>query len=108
MTFKTKSAALCFSLLNGEVVTIMDGFKKFLISNAPREISRQIEQKFGVTVSKVRKNHTSKFGHTSTFFEYRLNKTPHNKDGINKMRKYVEQNFIPHSSNGNGQQKLFS
>ena len=92
--FKTKTASICYSLLQGDVITIMDGFKRFLISNAPRELSRQVEQKFGVKISRVRKETKSESGHSGHYFEYRLNNTPMNKDGIKKMWDYVNENLI--------------
>lgn len=92
--FLTKKAYICFALLNGEVLTIMDGFKRFNISNLPREISRMIEQKFGVVVSRTRIDFTTDIGMPAFYFEYRLNKTPMNKDGIKKMWEYVEANMV--------------
>jgi len=94
MQFKTKTAAISHALLQGEVITIMDGFKRFGISNAPRELSRQVEQKFGVVISKVKKETKSDFGHCGYYFEYRLNKTPMNKEGIKKMWDYIDENLI--------------
>ncbi len=91
----TQVAAICQSLLKGEVLSIMDGFKKFACTNLPRELSRSIEQKFGVVISKTPTEFTSKFGHKGTYYRYRLNKTEYNQDGIKKMKEYVDSQKEP-------------
>jgi len=87
----TLTAALAKSLLSGEVLSIMDGFKRFGCTNIPRELSRSIEQKFGVIISKTPTEFTSQFGHKGSYFRYHLNQTEYNKEGIEKMREYVKQ-----------------
>ncbi|MEO6305947.1 MAG: hypothetical protein ABIP51_22565 [Bacteroidia bacterium] len=87
----TAICALCKSLLKGEVQSIMTGFKWFGISNVPREIGRGIERKFGVKVSRTSKDFTSRYGQSGNYFEYRLNFTEYNREGIERMRKYVEE-----------------
>lgn len=83
-------AAICQSLLNGDVLTIMDGFRRFNCSNIPREISRSVEQKFDVQVSREKKDFKAKFdGKPGYYFRYRLNATDYNIPGIEKMRQYV-------------------
>jgi len=94
MQFKTKTAAISHALLQGEVITIMDGFKRFAVTNLPREIGRQIRDKFGVVVSSVRKDYVTPGGHSGYYFEYRLNKTPMNKEGVKKMWDYVNDNLM--------------
>ena len=86
-----QKCALCKSLLKGEVVSIMNGFKWFGITNTPREIGRSIERSFGVKVSRVKKNSTTRYGEPSYYFEYRLNRIPMNATGIAKMEAYVNQ-----------------
>lgn len=85
----TKKAALAKSLLNGEVISIMDGFRRFKITNVPREIGRSIERYFGVKVSRVKKDFVDDNGNDGYYFEYRLNKTRMNLAGISKMEDYV-------------------
>lgn len=82
-------AAICASLLRGEVISIKSAFNLFGVTNLPREISRQVEQVFNVQVSRVRREGKTKYGVPCTWFEYRLNKAQHNKDGIEKMKEYV-------------------
>lgn len=84
----TQTAAIATALLKGEVLSIMTGFKQFACSNLPREISRSIEKKFGVEVSRTRKDFISKYGQPGYYFEYRLNRTEYNETGIELMRKY--------------------
>ena len=87
----TQICAMCKSLLKGEVLSIMTGFKWFGITNIPREISRSIEQKFNVQVSRIKKDFTSRYGQPGFYFEYRLNRTDYNKEGIEKMEQYVRE-----------------
>lgn len=86
----TQTCAICIDLLKGDVLTIMDGFKRFNCTNLPRELSRSVEKKFGVTISKVKVNFESKFeSREGYFYRYRLNRTKYNGPGIEKMLAYV-------------------
>jgi len=87
----TQKAAICKALLNGQVLSIMVGFKWFSVTNMPREISRQIEQPFKVRISRVRKEFISKYGQSGFYFEYRLNRVPDNEPGILLMEQYVSE-----------------
>jgi len=82
--------AICASLLRGEVLSIKSAFNLFGITNLPREVSRQIEQPFNVKVSRTRRDGKSRYGQPCTWFEYRLNRTEYNRDGIDKMKQYVK------------------
>jgi len=84
-----QKAAICKSLLKGEVLSIMNGFKWFGCTNIPREIGRAIEREFDVQVSRVRKDGESRYKQPVSYFEYRLNRTDYNKPGIEKMEEYV-------------------
>ena len=86
---ETQLSAICKALLAGDVLSIMDGFSRFHCTNVPREISRGVEQKFGVVVSRTPVKHKSEFNHIGVYFQYRLNRTKHNAEGIKKMAKYV-------------------
>ena len=44
MKFKTAKAAICNAFLQGEKLTILDCFRKFGVSNLPREVRRMIEK----------------------------------------------------------------
>lgn len=87
----TQKAAIAAALLRGEVLTIMDGFKRFGCTNIPREVSRSIEDDFEVEVSRVRKDIISTWGQPACYYEYRLNFSDHNLPGIAKMKEYVKQ-----------------
>lgn len=87
----TQKAALCMALLKGEVLSIMVGFKWFSVTNVPREVSRQIEQPFGVAISRTKKEFISKYGQSGYYFEYRLNRTEYNLPGIEKMEEYIKE-----------------
>ena len=87
----TAKAALAQALLDGHVLSIKNCFHMIGLTNAPREISRMIEQPFGVVVSRTKKEGKSKYGQSVMWYEYRLNNTEYNKEGIQKMREYVRQ-----------------
>ena len=87
----TKTAAIAKALLKGEVVTIMDGFRRYGVTNIPREISRQIEQKFGVEISRDKVDFTLDCGLPGWYFRYRLNHTEANLTGIEKMKDYISE-----------------
>jgi len=85
----TQRAAIALHLLKGDTLTIMEGYKLFACSNLPRELSRGIEQVFGVELSREKVSFKSKYGHAGYYYRYRLNKTPYNELGIMAMRSYV-------------------
>lgn len=85
----TKTARIAKALLDGEVISIMDGFKRFGITNLPREVGRQIQKKFGVEVSKDRIDFVHDCDLPGWYFRYRLNKTEANEPGIERMKSYI-------------------
>jgi|SRR3954463_3551756 len=85
----TAKAALAKALLDGRVLNIKNCFDLIGLTNCPREISRMIEQPFGVIVSRTNMDGKSRYGQAVTWTNYRLNNTDHNKEGIQKMRDYV-------------------
>lgn len=87
------TAAIAAALLRGEILSIKTAFRKFGVTNLPREIGRSIERKFGVEVAKVQKEGLSRYKVPCIWYEYRLPTTDYNKDGREKMEKYVEHNF---------------
>lgn len=86
-----QKAAICKSLLKGEVLSIMNGFKWFGVTNTPREIGRSVERAFNVRVSRVSKEFTSRYGQPGNYTEYRLNRVPDNAEGILLMEAYVRE-----------------
>lgn len=86
-----QKAALCKALLAGEVVSIMTGFKMMGITNVPREVGRSVERAFGVRVSRSKRTKKTRYGDSCTYYEYRLNETDYNKEGIKKMKEYVKE-----------------
>jgi len=89
----TQISAIALSLLNGETLSIMDGYRKFACSNLPREISRGIEQKFGVRVERTPTKFISRYGQSGSYHKYHLLNSDQNKDGIKKMKEYVKENI---------------
>lgn len=90
MKFKKPMAALVNSLLQGKTITIKNGFEDYGITNVPREISRAVEQKFGVRVNRKRREYTTVYGFYQTYFEYKLEKDKQPEDSIKKMKEYVK------------------
>jgi len=82
---------ICKSLLKGEVLSIMNAFKWFGCTNIAREVGRSIEREFGVRVSRVRKDFISRYGQAGFYYEYRLNNSKANLEGISKMQSYVSE-----------------
>jgi len=82
--------ALGLALLQGKVLNIKNGFQQFGITNIPREISRLIEKPFGLRVSRTRKEGTTRYGQTVFWIDYRLNRTGYNKEGIDKLKAYIQ------------------
>jgi hypothetical protein len=95
----TQTAALAYALLKGDVVSIKTAFDQFGCSNAPREIGRSIERKFGVRVSRTKVNFKSRYGKAGVYYQYRLNQTEYNKPGIEKMREYVREEMKSQDDN---------
>lgn len=85
----TAKAALAMALLDGRVLSVSNCFKEIGLTNIAREIPRLIEQPFGVTISRTPQKGKSRYGQPVSYTNYRLNKTDHNKDGINKMIDYI-------------------
>jgi len=88
----TQICAIAKTLLNGEVLSVMNCFKWFGCTNCAREIGRHIERKFGVVVTRSQKNFTSRYGQPGNYYEYRLLRTPNNKEGIERMEQYISEN----------------
>lgn len=86
----TQLACILEDLLEGQVLSIMTAFRQYACTNLPREISRGVQKKFGVMVSKTPVKFTSTYGHTGIYYQYRLNNTPYNTDGIKKIKKYLK------------------
>ena len=88
----TQISAICKSLLSGETLSIMNGFKYFGCTNLPREISRGIEKPFQVIISRMKMDFTSKYGQSGYYYQYRLNPLIEgNAEGIKKMIEYVKE-----------------
>ena len=90
----TQLASICKALLDGEVLSIMTGFKDFGCTNLPREIGRSVERKFGVVVDKTPTPFRSKRNpsHGGVYYRYRLPRIKLNKEGIKEMKQYVKEN----------------
>lgn len=89
--YMTQIAAMSKSLLRGEVLSVMNCFKWFGVTNCAREMGRSIERKFGVKLSRVRIDTTTRYGTPAFFYQYRLNQTDYNKEGIEKMKAYISE-----------------
>ena len=91
----TQIAAIAIALLRGEVISIRTAFDMFGCTNAPREIGRSIERKFGVEVSRTPTKFKPKYGKAGMYYRYRLNRTDYNSEGIKKMTDYVSSQTDP-------------
>lgn len=87
----TQTAAIAKALLEGERLSIMDGFRKFGCTNIPREVSRSIEQKFEVELNREPVTFKSKYGRVGEYFRYSLDPNRKvNRDGVKAMKEYVK------------------
>lgn len=103
----TQIAAIAIRLIKGDVLDIGIGFRELHCSNLPRELSRGIEQKFGVTISKTEKKFKSVYdGRPGYYFAYRLNKSEHNLPGIEKMKEYVREQLKRNPPKTSEQEKI--
>lgn len=86
----TAKAALCKALIEGKILNIKNCFSLFGITNCSREISRMIEKPFGVMVSRTKREGKSRYGQNVFWYDFRLNSTEYNQEGINKMKEYIK------------------
>jgi len=98
--FRTAKGALIFALLEGRVLNVKNCFELIGLTNCSREISRMVEQDFEVEVSRTHMKGESRYGQSVTWTNFRLNKSEHNKEGIQKMWAYVDEHMMnpPRSS----------
>lgn len=85
----TAKAALAKALLDGRVLNVKNCFETIGLTNCAREISRMVEQPFGVQVSRAQREGRSRYGQPVVWVDYRLNRTEYNAEGIEKMKKYI-------------------
>ena len=83
------TSVICEALIRGEVLSIMDGFKKYKITNIPREMGRLIKRRFKVEIDARQIDFKYEDGRPGHYFTYRLWDTPGNRAGIKAMKKYV-------------------
>ena len=95
------TAAISKAFLAGRVLSIKTAFRDFGVTNLPREVSRLIEKRFNVQVTKVPRNGKTRYGIHCRWFEYKLPKTPYNQEGIEKMREYVSKHYTETVRNPN-------
>lgn len=100
------TTAIAKAFLDGRVLTIKTAFKDFGITNLPREVSRLIEKKFDVRLTRVQRDGKTRYGIRCYWYEYRLPFTDYNMDGIRKMQQYVEKNY-PKDKQNTPQANLF-
>lgn len=103
----TAKAALALALLEGRVLNVKNCFDYIGLTNCSREISRMIEKPFGVTVSRTRKEGKSRYGQPVCWYDFRLNSTEYNKEGIEKMKEYVREQMKVESPKTTKEAKRF-
>ena len=85
----TAKASLCKAFLDGRVVNCANIFVLTSLTNCSRECIRMIEKPFGITLTRTERNGRSRYDSPTNWIDYSLAHTPMNKDGIMKMREYV-------------------
>lgn len=86
-----QKAAMIKSLLKGEVLSVMNCFRWFGVTNCAREIGRSIERPFKITCQRTEINAKTRYGGACNYFEYRLIYSDANAPGIELMKKYVSE-----------------
>lgn len=84
-------AAIAKAFLRGETLSIKTAFNLFGTTNLPREVSRQIEKPFGISITRNQKDGKTKYGVPCSWYEYKLERTEANKPGMELMREYVRE-----------------
>jgi hypothetical protein len=87
----TAKAALCLAFLQHKVLNIRTCFKIVGLSNLPREAKRMVEDPFNVSLKRVHQVGESRYGTPSSWVDYSLPYSKENKEGIEKMRIYVQE-----------------
>ena len=87
--------ALCMALLDGRVLNVSNCHREVGLTNIAREIPRMVEDEFHVEVSRTPRSGKNRYGSPTSYVDYRLNHTEHNKEGIALMRQYVQENQEP-------------
>jgi hypothetical protein len=82
-------AAISQALLNGHTLNVKNCFHLFGITNCSREMSRMIEKDFGVRITRTPREGQSKYGQPCTWFDYNLELSQSNAEGIKKMIDYI-------------------
>ena len=85
----TAKAALAMALLDGKVLTVANCFRLIGLTNIGREIPRMIEKPFGIIISRTPKTGKSRYGQGVSYTEYKLNHTPYNEPGLEKLKSYI-------------------
>lgn len=89
-----KKIALCLALLKGDIINVSNCIKICGYSNPAREIPREIEIPFGVSISRIRMTSKDQFGNAVTWVNYRLNRdADYNQVGIVKLREYIREHL---------------
>lgn len=86
----TAKSALILTLLEGRVLNIKNCVRLVGFTNCPREIGRMIERPFGVVVSRTPRTGKNRWGSNVTWYDYRLNQSEHNLEGIERMKTFVK------------------
>lgn len=91
-----KKIALCLALLKGDIINVSNCIRICGYSNPAREIPREIEIPFGITISRIRMASKDQFGNAVNWVNYRLNRdADYNKDGIAKLKEYCKEHMPP-------------
>lgn len=94
MKYKTAKAALAHSLLRGQTLNVKNCFSLFGITNCAREVSRMIEQPFGVSLTRTQRDGQSRYSQKVQWVDYTLNKARQDPKAIAAMQDYITKNTL--------------
>jgi hypothetical protein len=83
-----KKTALCLSLLKGDILTCQNCLMKTGYSNVSREIIREVEKPFHIRIDRKKIESTDQWGGYVTWHQYRLIRTPENRESVKAMQQY--------------------
>lgn len=87
-----KKCSLIKSLMKGDVIHVSNSIHLTGYSNPSREVKREIEDPFGVKITRTKIETKDQWGNYAMYYTYKLEYNQQNAEGISKMAKYLLEN----------------
>ena len=89
---KSCKAALVQALLEGKIINQRNVHVIAGVTNASREIIRQVEEPFHIKISRDHRKGKTRYGTPCQWFDYFLVENKLNREQVKAMRQYVNEN----------------